>query len=415
MFNRPESTPSPKVSFRLRQLALIASFGTAASGCVALNFDRPHPSTTFRDAGSHMSEQHRAAIGRVALRASEARPSLVVGGDDYGKQGGEVSGGVAAGVQITGQMVAEDPRAIILAPIVLPVAMIAGAITGGVVAEMREARKDLADELMKDNSRPLPSEVLVNELHSQLTKVAGIKSTIVPTQASLPDDADAILVAEVRRLTVTIEGGDAIMDIEAVAHLRRDPGGPILYSQSYSVEDRDSLRDWTRNDNALWDDYVESARRKIAQRISEDFFQQVQLRHVLRPVYNESYRGRPQGDYSSVSVQTLTPTLAWELILLGGDQYIENVDEVDEAKAKYSLEIYEANRLVYDAEAIPSTSHTVQEALQPCLSYRWSVRPTYEVSGNKRVGEWMTNKPKAVMFETPKGRDNFPLIKTPCS
>ena len=70
------------------------------------------------------AEDIRAAISSVSVHAGTTSPTLYVDGD-YGKEtpttGDGAKGGAVAGVGATGRMIAEDPRALIIAPIILPI------------------------------------------------------------------------------------------------------------------------------------------------------------------------------------------------------------------------------------------------------------------------------------------------------
>jgi len=173
----------------------------------------------------------------------------------------------------------------------------------------------------------------------------------------------------------------------------------------------------TEDDNAIWNDFVDKARRLFVRRISEDFFEKIELRHVLRPAYTDSFSGRAEQDLSSARVNTLTPTLAWELIVFGSDQDGEWPGQLDAAEAVFDLEIYEGDRPVYFADNIPATQHLVQQELEPCKRYRWSVRPAYLIDGKSRSGDWMMNKPGLGALGSPVPPDapeTFPSISTPC-
>ena len=272
----------------------------------ASSFLGQHPSTMYRDNDSHMSEEDRSSIRTVALQPSEAPPTLVVRGDNYTEQSDDFGAGegVMAGVEATGQMIdqAEDPRAIILAPIVLPMFVIVGAVTGAttraVLQKIHEARKDLTDALLEQDNRPLPNYLLAEELQSHLEAVKDVESTLIPVEVPLALDVDAILEVEVRKVTITIEGGDAIMDTEVIAAIRRSGDTTLLYQRDFSFDQTESLNDWVDDDNALWNDYVDRAQRYFARRISEEFFEKLELRHVLRPVHSESFSGAPRRNYS---------------------------------------------------------------------------------------------------------------------
>ncbi len=410
-------------------VAAVVAASLMVSACASSFFLGQHPSTTYRSSDSHMPEEVRSSIRTVALQPSEIPPNLVVRGDVYTAPGDEFGAGegAAAGVIFTGRMISEADNpfpAIILAPIVLPIAVVVGAAMGAatsaVMEEIREARKDLTDALLEEDNRPLPSDTLVEELQAHLEAVKDVESTLIPAEAPPPFEVDAILEIKVWGLTITIEGGDAIMATEATAAIRRSGDTSLLYQRQYSVDQTESLNDWIADDNALWNDYVDRARRYFARRISEDFFEKIELRHVLRPVHSESFSGAPRRDYSSADVNTLTPTLTWELILFGGGDYGEWVEKIDETQAVYDLEIYDGDRLVYYAGDIQAVHHLVQEELERCTSYRWSVRPSYLIEGKTRVSDWMINNPIQNVWDPrslnpPEASERFPLIKTPCN
>jgi hypothetical protein len=96
----PGCVPARQAIRRLRQpLVLAMAAGLLAlSGCQPLIVKPAHPSTVYRDYSSHMSEDKRAAISRVAIAPGDTEIEFVAGGSQYGKTGDEVAEGVAAGV-----------------------------------------------------------------------------------------------------------------------------------------------------------------------------------------------------------------------------------------------------------------------------------------------------------------------------
>ena len=214
-------------------------------------------------------------------------------------------------------------------------------------------------------------------------------------------------------------GNSAVMNTEATASIRRGSESGLLYQRDYSVTQRESLTDWTENDNLFWTDYVDRARRYFARRMSADFFERIEIRHVLRPVHSDSFTGGPRQDYADARINTLTPTLAWEYILLDDDAHSEWAGKIDEGAIVYDLEIYRENRLVYFADDIASTRHLVELELEPCTEYRWSVRPAFLIESTRRLGDWMINNPNrfADLGSTSSldAPDRFPLAKTPCN
>ena len=196
------------------------------------------------------------------------------------------------------------------------------------------------------------------------------------------------------------------MTINAQASLRRTGDKQSLFRRTYSYPDRDSLKNWVDGDNARWTEFVDNARRYFTMRVSDDIFQKIILRHVLRSV-------------NSGHTYSLTPEFEWELNLLGGDAYGDWTDQIDDSNVNYNLEIYDKNRLVYAAVRIPDNHHTVQKTLQGCKRYKWSVQPVYKVGDRTRVGEWMRKRTVGlvIMQNAAQHRDerkDFPTFSTPC-
>jgi Ni/Co efflux regulator RcnB len=67
------------------------------------------------------------------------------------------------------------------------------------------------------------------------------------------------------------------------------------------------------------------------------------------------------------------------------------------ADATYDLRIFEAverelffvpAREIYRREALPRASHRLEQALEPCGRYFWTVRAVFRLAGATRVTEW---------------------------
>ena len=407
----------------------IATATLLAAGCSANPFYMgQQPTTLDRVTSTHLSEAHRASIGKVVVISSEKKPSLWIEGD-FEKETMEVGDGAAkgagAGVLVTGEMIAEDPRAIILAPIVLPFAIIAGSITGAAAAkikqEVQEFRDELTTEIKEGSNRPLPSDVLAESLRSRLRNHSDIEVAIVDGDAATDDDVDAVLDIAVTNLTVMVEKSDAKMITKVSASLRRTKDDKVVFRQSYAFTQKDSLSNWAKDDYEEWAAYIDSAKRNLSREISADIFERILLRHVLRPVATNSATGFSTGDWSGRS-KTTTPTLAWELFLLGGDSYGDWVEGIDADDAFFDLEIYDGPELVYSAKEIAESHHDVRNSLEACKNYRWSVRPVYRVDGKSRAGEWMRYSSSSFTSMQKDAFDpgsqqfweGFPQLKTRC-
>ena len=402
---------------------IIASLSTAA--CGSIFYAGQQNSVTHRSVDSHMSEDVRGSVRTVLVVPSDIPATLSVEGDykkDVPTPGEGARSGAGAGAAATGEMIAEDPRGIFLAPIIFPVAVIIGTVGGAAAAkiqqEIQEFRDELTDDLKDSPNKPLGSTVLAAALRSRLEKTPDFEPLKPSADSQVSVDADAILDVRVTNLTILVNGNNATMTTTAVASLRRGRGAPVEYHRFYSYSRKENLSAWVKDDNHLWTTYVGHALRHINRQISSDFFETILLRHVLRPTANET----PSNDSSlrvwDRTIKTTTPILSWELFLLGEDAYGEWTDQIDTADVTYELEIFDRGKLVYAENDIQTTRYEVEEALPECRKYSWSVRPHYTFDGKTRSGEWMRflsgSERRAIRSETPDFWLGFPEFTIRC-
>jgi hypothetical protein len=419
--------PFENSAARMTGIALITAISLATSGCGSIFYTGQRPSATHRPVDTHVSEEIRASINTVAVRPSNTRPALYVEGD-YGKTtptvGEGAKTGAGAGLAVTGEMISEDARAILLVPIILPVAMIVGTVGGAAAAkvqqEIQEFRDDLTEELSEESNPPLGVDILGEALRARLAKSHDIQTILIEAEDTVPANVDAIVDIRVKDLTIMVNGNDAIMTTSAVAELRLTDTNSIVYHKTFAYADKETLSDWVKDENALWTDYVDRARRHFTRAISNDFFEGVLLRHVLRPTKDGDNDQNSGKALWSSTVKTATPTLSWELILLGDDAYGTWTDEIDATSATYELEVFNEGRLVYSANNIPTPYHEVESALDGCTTYSWSVRPHYQIDGRTRTGEWMNYDTRVGRIfrsdsaETPEFWRDFPKLEIRC-
>ncbi len=412
------------------RIAAIIVLGTAVitTGCASPFYMGQQPTTQRRATSSHMSEELRASIDTVLVRPSDRKPVVHVDGD-YLKEtptvGEGAAAGAGAGFAATGEMIAEDPRGILLAPIVLPFAIVLGSITGAAAAkiqqEIQEFRDELTSEITESSNQPLPAEVLAESLSSRLQRLSEMEARIAAGDDTNNDDVDAFLDVSVTSLTILVEKGDATMITNVSAALRSTEDNSVLFGRGYNFARKNSLRNWAADDYVVWAEYLQSAKRNISREISADMFERILLRHVLRPVASESVALVSRGNWNG-KTRIQTPTLAWELFLLGGDSYGEWVDRIEEDNISFDLEIYDGATLAYAATGISESHHEVLSPLDQCKDYRWSVRPVYRVDGKSRAGEWMRYNylnfmnftKKTFDPETQQFWEGFPRLKTRC-
>jgi hypothetical protein len=426
----PIEISAPRFATRLTGIAIVTAISLLSSGCGSVFYAGQRPSATHRQANTHVSEEIRASIHTVAVRPSSARPALYVEGD-YGKTtptvGEGAKTGAGAGLAITGEMIAEDARAIFLVPIILPVAMIVGTIGGAAAAkvqqEIQEFRDNLTEELSEESNPPLGVDILGEALRARLAKSHDIDSILITTEDTVPEYIDAIVDIRVKDLTIMVDGNDAIMTTSAVAELRLTESDRVVYHKTFAYADKETLSNWVKDENALWTDYVDRARRHFTRAISNDFFEGILLRHVLRPTKDGDDDNRNSNSGKALwrsTVKTAKPMLSWELILLGDDVYGAWTEDIDATGATYELEVFNEGRLVYSANNIPTPYHEVETALEGCTTYSWSVRPHYQIDGRTRTGEWMNYDTRvgrifrSAKAETPDFWRDFPKLEIRC-
>jgi hypothetical protein len=389
----------------------------ALGGCQPLMVKPSHPSTWYRDFPSHMSEELRTGVTRVAVAAGHSEVQFDIGGPDYGKQGDEVSQGMIEGMgaALSPEMGASGEGAaiyILLLPIILPIAAGVGGIAGAAEAHRRESNKEAADALIAAYEGQLPNALLAREIERQLLEFGEIEASLYRDPgAGEPAnriDADALLTVNVSQVSAWAEGSKGRLGVTVEAQLVSLPDHEPLYSDTYRFEDTRSMDAWAENDGQAWREHLRRGKLRISERIVEDLFMQVELRHVLRPLRTPSFE-----EFRDGKVETLTPQLSWELVMLGNDTHLDPPLIVNPGATTWELLIQRDEETVYRRLKIAQPTHTLEEPLQACGQYQWSVRPHYVIDGHHRIGEWMTVARAARDSRVEITQDFYPLL-TPC-
>jgi hypothetical protein len=367
---------------RLSGIAAITVATLATGGCGSPFYMGQQPSVAYTPTTPHMSEKLRNQIRTVSVVADDGRPVLWIDGD-YGASvptvGEGTREGAKMGARAAGEVLSEDPRAWLLMPIILPVAIIGGSVVGASAAkfeqELQAFRNGLADELAaEDPDRPMPNERLAEAFTAYLHGVDGLEV--------VAEGADAEIKLAVTSIDVITDEEDAVIRTNAYAVLRSGKDASVLYSRRFDYSERDTLRNWAADDAARWVPYAEHARNYFAAEMAADLFETIHVRHVLRPAKVGGFSGQ-----WSAHARSLQPTLAWELFLLGDD---EHANAIDAGEIIYDLRIFDDGRLLYEARRIPGNTHKITLPLPDCRSLAWTVRPVYRVQGKTRAGSWMS-------------------------
>ena len=95
-----------------------------------------------------------------------------------------------------------------------------------------------------------------------------------------------------------------------------------------------------------------------------------------------------------VKVDSLQPTLRWESFPRPQDS-IENKEEMIYLmrNVTYDLKIWSAEgdcpyAIIYSKQGLREPYYKLEEPLEPCSKYLWTIRARFEIDGKVRVTEW---------------------------
>ncbi|NNE61282.1 MAG: hypothetical protein HKN35_10325 [Woeseia sp.] len=376
-----------------------------------------------------MPEELRAPIKKLAVISGRGPADQDVSGS-YEKATAGLVGGMSEGnsrARISKE-IGPVPVNIPIPILTLP-ATIIGGLAGSMQRQIQEFRDALTEEIVNAESPPLTDDGLALDVFWGVRELPSLDSKLLAAGAEMPEGTDAALYVSFGDIGIDVQGKEAIITTSAEATLRHAVTGQVIYESDFHYQDRDTLRNWTANDNAVWRAYGNFARYSLGREISAALFDRVSLPYDLSPVSTKTAK-RDRKDKLQLNSKSLTPTLAWELTKEKGADLPAWAQSLDEKAITYDLEIYDGQRPVYTAEQLRDAQHTLTYELEPCQAYRWSVRPAYHVDGIIRYGEWMSFPPpppaepaEAVVINGPQGRSastapaftqDYPVLDVAC-
>lgn len=342
----------------------------------------------FNPTEPHMAEALRAGVRKLVIVAGEAPPNESVTGS-YDRETAGLIGGMEEGSRIgtISKEIGGVPVNIPI-PVIGTLGSIYGGLSGAAKREIQEFRDALTEELVNADSPPLRSDGLALDAFWSIRRLPAIDSHLFAAATPVDSDTDSILYVDLDGVTIDVQGDDAVITAAASATLRRLSDGRNIYETVIEYQDRDTLKNWTADDNALWRSYTHFARYYLGREIAADVFDRIVLNHELLPVATASVKKDRRDGRRFVS-ESVVPTLAWHLDLQGGDHYGALTAGLDVGKTRWDIEIFDNRELVYYEKQLSGTSHPLYYELEPCKTYRWSVRPVYELGGDVRFGEWL--------------------------
>lgn len=343
------------------------------------------------DPDAYLPEAVRTTIKKAVVIGGQSPPREEIGGS-YRKETAGLVGGMNEGSRL-GTISQEIGGVNVNFPI--PILTIPGAIFGGLSGaaqrEIQEFRDALTKELSDAESKPLTNDGLALDVYQELSRLASPEMKLFAPSVPIPEDTDAILFVSFEDVGIDVKGDEAVLGVAAKATVRDPEDGLKIYETVVAYEDRDTLKNWTANDNALWKDYANFAAHYLAREITAILFSRTEPAHHLRPTESRTVSRVKKDDWHGKS-KSRTPTLAWQLLRPDGSSH-PAIAGASEADVYYDVEIYDNQRLVYSQRQVPEPTHTLSYEIDACKTYRWTVRPSYRVDGHVRYGEWMRSPP----------------------
>ncbi|MDH4055920.1 MAG: hypothetical protein OEY82_13720 [Gammaproteobacteria bacterium] len=342
-----------------------------------------------RDPDALMSEEIRAAVKRIVVLPGASLEDNSISGS---YQEATLNGGGPISVGGPPQVV----RDIYGIPVGLsfPIFSISsgGGGSGGVSRKEQEFRDALTKELVKAADSPLSSDALATDVFWRLREVPALEPKIFATNIPIPEDTDAILFVRFSDSMIDVQGEFAFLTMSAIATLTRKSDAAVLYEHMVHYRDRDTLENWTKNNNEAWYDFSAFSRHYLAREIAAELYERVNVQTELRPRQTATALPVKDDVWNTVS-NSSTPTFAWDFNLTDDELQPEWAKDLDVTDVTYEFEIYDKHRIVYGARDLRESQYTIDMELEACKAYRWSVRPSFRVNGEQRYGEWMRSDP----------------------
>jgi hypothetical protein len=373
------SDPHPAKVSLLRLVSAVIAVALTSTGAVAFAAEKEP---------SHLAESIRTSMSSVIVVGGQSPVEKEISGT-YEKHTPGVAGGISGGAAAATPSAQVGPVSVNFP---FPILQLPGAIIGGFSGkfkrDMQEFRDAMTEDLAAANNRTLINDGIALDVYRGLQRLPKLESKLFSASTEIPEGTDAVMYVSIKEITIDVQDKDAVLTAAASLSLESPISNSKFYDREIRYQDRAKLEDWIANDNALWRDFANYARHYLGRELAADSFLQVELNHTLTPVKSDDIKLVKKNAWTG-KTRSATPTLAWELALLGGDAYGPWTDSISRDDIFFDMEIYDNHRMVYEMKQIAESRHTLAYELDPCTTYRWSVRPTYHIGDDVRVGEWM--------------------------
>lgn len=387
---------SQKVCKRLTAVIVFAPLTLAGSAVPASVFAQDGAASTTRKTPAHMTEALRESVTNVVVLPTSAPSSGFVTGS-YQDETDGFFGGANKGGRI-GEGVSTDVGGVTVRypiPILTWPGRLIGGLAGTTKRRIQDFRDRLTEDLAQSASDPLSNDALASDVFWSIRNVPSLKPKVLALTTPIPPDTEAILFVNMTGVGINVEDDIATITTTAQATLQRTSDGVHLYESEVEYTDTDTLTNWSKDGLAAWHAYSNYARHYIGREISARVFERVELEHTLRPAKSTDIKAHRKDIWRGTTKSTM-PMLAWDLKLLDNTAYADWAAELDQSTIRYDVEVYDSMQMVYYAHRVQGEQHEVEVDLEPCKTYRWTVRPVYIAGTDLRFGEWMRFESDAI-------------------
>jgi hypothetical protein len=319
------------------------------------------------------------------------------------------------------------PYGILFLPVFVPIGAVIGSVTETSVAAPDEliasGRQAIEGVIPQLHLQQRMAQSVVTELRAEAVgKVVSVNENVgpvAPDERPIYRDVAAPVVLEVSVMEfgfskgVTKTGTDGYtLDVTTNARLLDTEHQTVLDEMKHTHRSEPyTATEWLQDNAENFTRAVDEAIQSNARDIVLEFFllyyppmavapkgddKPIVPYYVLKPIYPESVGMR------FTLVDGLQPTFQWEAFPRRLDLAGREGKEGQFTDVSYELSVFQAipkgggairkqyvaGPLLYKRTGLPEPWHHMEEPLQPCGRYAWTVRARFKLDGQPRVTEW---------------------------
>jgi hypothetical protein len=363
-----------------------------------------------------ISAETRSSISSVNVVVGDFAPSNAVAKDANppGKtlQGGLIGAAPGAIGMASIAPLCSNPYTIGVCAVFMPVYALLTVAGGALGASHEQSAGEMQANAQRALNEAFKVEHLQQGLLTHLLVYAGETSSrtfrqIQPATANATSADDQLEIGVVNVDGIEVQGGTwgflsthYALILEARARLKRHSDSTALLDRTYRyLSAPRTAEEWSNKSGKQLFAEMELGYAHLAEWIIDDFFRgrraegNIAIPKPVEPAVRFSLFG-PLTESALLyptPVGSLTPTLRWSY----DSAYFKS--KTQPGGLRYEVQISSADKVgrylwamspIYRRKNLPGMSHVVEEMLEPCAIYIWTVRAEAEKDGETQVSEW---------------------------